>query len=71
MASKIKENVYIQAYGKETCVGDISALAKEAFLAEGHRVSEIKSVDVYLKPEDESAYYVVNDVFADRVPLYV
>lgn len=70
MASKIKENVFIQAFGRETDVRSIMTKAKDAFVAEGRRASEIKSIDVYLKPEDDAAYYVVNDSFTDRVPLY-
>lgn len=70
MASKIKENVYIQSLGRETNVNDVIARAKEAFINDGHRASEIKTISVYLKTEDDMAYYVVNDDFTDGVPLY-
>lgn len=70
MASKIKENVYVQSFGRETNVNDVIARAKEAFINEGHRASEIKTISVYLKTEDDMAYYVVNDDFTDGVPLY-
>ena len=42
----------------------------EVFVSEGHRVSTIKSLKLYLKPEDGFAYYVINEKFAGRVPLF-
>ena len=44
--------------------------AKAQFVAEGHRESSIKSLRVYLKPEDGAAYYVINDKIAGRVDLF-
>jgi len=44
--------------------------AKNEFVAEGHRASSIKSLQVYLKPEEFAAYYVINQKFAGRVDLF-
>lgn len=44
--------------------------AKEAFTADGHRASSIKSLKVYLKPEEYAAYYVINDTYAGKVNLF-
>ena len=44
--------------------------AKKQFEAEGHRASSIKSIQVYLKPEEYAAYYVINQKHAGRVDLF-
>ena len=43
---------------------------KAEYVAQGHRASSIKSLKVYLKPEDNAAYYVINDKLAGRVDLF-
>ena len=44
--------------------------AKNAFIAEGHKASEIKEIQVYVKPEEYAAYYVINQEFSGRVNLF-
>ena len=48
---------------------DVMDKAKQAFVAEGHRESSIKSIRLYIKPEESMAYYVINDKFAGGVSL--
>ena len=43
---------------------------KAQFVAEGHRAGNIKSLRIYIKPEDKAAYYVINDKNAGRVDLF-
>jgi len=54
------QNVYIQFAGKEILTADILQQVKQAWIQEGHRVSSVKSLDVYVKPEESAAYYVIN-----------
>ena len=42
---------------------------KAQWTAEGHRVSSIKSLEVYVKPEDNAAYYVINGKENGKVDL--
>ena len=44
--------------------------AKKQFVEEGHRMSTIKTIQVYLKPEEYAAYYVINQKHAGRVDLF-
>ena len=67
---ELKPEVFIQYQGREAVVADAIEKAKEAYVAEGHRVSSIKSLQVYLKPEEYAAYYVINQKFAGRVDLF-
>lgn len=62
--------VFIQFAGKEDAVADVVTRAKEAFVAEGHRASSIKSLRVYLKPEESAAYFVINEKYAGRVDMF-
>ena len=54
-----KESVVIQYGAKEAVIRDVVATAVEAYKA-AHEGVEIKTVDVYVKPEENAVYYVVN-----------
>lgn len=66
----LKPEVFIQYQGQEAIVNDAIEKAKGEFVADGHRVSSIKSLQIYLKPEENAAYYVINQKFAGRVDLF-
>ena len=55
---------------KPEVFADVIEKAKNEFVADGHRASSIKSLQVYLKPEEFAAYYVINQKFAGRVDLF-
>lgn len=57
---KVQE-VFIEYQGKDCQVEKIIEKIHEAYRAEGHRVGAIKSLRVYIQPETETAYYVIND----------
>lgn len=67
---ELKPEVFMQFQGKEAVVEDAIEAAKAQFLADGHRASSIKSLQIYLKPEEYAAYYVINQKFAGRVDLF-
>ena len=69
-AKEEKPEVFIQYQGNEAIVADVIEKAKNEFVADGHRASSIKSLQVYLKPEEFAAYYVINQKFAGRVDLF-
>ncbi len=52
--------VYIQYMGKEFEQQAIVDRIIEKYVSEGNKKSSIKSFDVYVKPEDNAAYYVIN-----------
>ncbi|MEE0037393.1 MAG: DUF6465 family protein [Lachnospiraceae bacterium] len=68
--SESETEVFVEYYGQQSSVEEITSKVKEVFVSEGHRVSTIKSLKLYLKPEDGFAYYVINEKFAGRVPLF-
>lgn len=67
---EMKPEVYIQFNGQEAVLADVIEKAKKQFVEEGHRAGTIKSLQVYLKPEEYAAYYVINQKHAGRVDLF-
>lgn len=65
-----KAETVIQFQGKEAELETIYARVKEAFAAEEPEETEINALKVYVKPEENAAYYVINDSFAGRVDLF-
>lgn len=64
-----KDEVYVQFSGEEFAVQDVMEKAKAAYVAEGHRAAAIKSVRLYIKPEERRAYYVINEKAAGSIEL--
>ncbi len=64
-----KDEVYVQFAGEEFVVQDVMEKAKAAYVAEGHRACAIKSVRLYIKPEERKAYYVINEKSAGSIEL--
>jgi hypothetical protein len=67
---ELKPEVFIQFYSSEAVVAEVIEKVKGRFIEEGHRASSIKSLQVYLKPEENAAYYVINQKTAGRVDLF-
>ena len=65
--AEIKANVVVEYYGKQVVTKDIVAACEKAYKAENK--AAIKTIDVYVKPEDNAAYYVVNSKVAGKVEL--
>lgn len=66
-ASKaVKSSVYVQFAGKEFSEKDLVEAAKSAYIALGNKASDIKTLEVYVKPEESVAYYVVNGEGSDE-----
>ena len=57
---KVKEEVYVQYSHHEVRARDIIDKAKADYVSKGHQEKEIKEIQVYIKPSDNAAYYVIN-----------
>ena len=62
-------NVYVQFAGKEVLTSVLTELVTEKWVAMGHRASSIKTLDLYVKPEDGAAYYVINGKENGKIEL--
>lgn len=66
----IKETVYLQYLGKEISQQELVKQVKEVWTKQlKKKVGEIKSITIYLKPEENTAYYVVNDEVRGSIAL--
>lgn len=59
--SAIKTSLYIQFDGNEVESNSIMDQVKKIWTLMGNKVSTIKSIDIYVKPEENTTYYVIND----------
>lgn len=64
-----QEEVYLQFAGEEIDVEEVMEKARTAYVSEGHRASSIKSLRLYIKPEEHKAYYVINEKAAGSIEL--
>lgn len=66
----VKADVFVQFLGNEVLIADIEKKVTDIYVAEGHRASSIKSVKIYIKPEEAAAYYVINEKITGKTDLY-
>ena len=67
-AANMVPEMFLQYQGGEVKLDAVVEKAKEAFKAD-HKRTPIVSLKMYLKPEDNAAYYVVNETSAGKVDL--
>lgn len=68
-AAEKMEEIFIQYGAMEWKTSELMERAKAAYAAEGHRASSIKSVNLYVKPMDHKAYYVINEKVTGSIDL--
>ena len=66
----VKSQYIVQYQNNEVELEKIEERVKAQFVSEGHKAGTIKKINVYVKPEEYSAYYVINDKFSGRVDLF-
>lgn len=57
---EMKVKAVVEYQGKQVEEKDIIASVKKAWTKSGKKVRDLKSVDLYIKPEEEKVYYVIN-----------
>lgn len=66
-----KEKVVIQYLGNEVVMDVLLEQAKAQFLANGGEEKALKNLELYLKPEENAVYYVVNGTPQGKLPLFL
>ena len=69
-AAKAETVITVQFMGNEVSIASVEEKVKAQFVAEGNKASSIKSLNVYVKPEENAAYYVINGDATGRVDLF-
>lgn len=67
---EIKVNAIVEHYGRQISEQDIIANVKRAWTNSGKNEKDIKSIELYIKPEENAVYYVVNGTETGAVGLY-
>lgn len=68
--NNVKMEIELQYREHETDIQEIARRVTQDYAARGNRNQEIKSIQIYLKPTDFTAYYVINESFEGKVPLF-
>lgn len=57
---EMKVKAVVEYYGKQVEEKDMIASVKKAWTKSGRKVGDIKSMELYIKPEEAAVYYVIN-----------
>ena len=57
---EMKVEAVVEYYGKQVEEKDMIASVKKAWTKSGKKVGDIKSMKLYIKPEESAVYYVIN-----------
>ena len=58
----IKVKAVVEYYGKQVEEKDMIAAVMKAWTKSGRKVADIKTIDLYIKPEEGAVYYVINGI---------
>lgn len=70
MAGKVKQQMVLQFEGQEVELAAVEANVKKAWKDAGNKMTDIASLDIYVKPQEGKAYYVVNKEVEGVVDLF-
>lgn len=68
--ANVQEEIFVQFGNQEVFAADVVERVKAAYIAEGHGAESVEKVRVYIKPEENMIYYVVNDEYASGISLF-
>ncbi len=57
----MKTNLFVQFAGKECNDEELVKEIKNHWRKAGNKMKDIKTLDIYVKPEEHNAYYSIND----------
>ena len=66
-----EETVYLQFEGKEISLEEVETAINENYDSVKKGEDEPTDIKIYLKPEDQKAYYVINCDYAGEVDILV
>lgn len=56
----MKVSTFVEYYGKQVDQKDIIASVKKVWTKKGNKIGDIKTLELYVKPEEAAVYYVIN-----------
>ena len=67
---EIDTEVILQYRQYEVNMDDVTERVKAHYIAKGFKEDSIENMQIYVKPEDFTAYYVINDGVVGKVNLF-
>lgn len=64
---EMKTTLTVQFMGKEMDEKSMVATVKKAWTKAGNKVGDIRTMELYVKPEEASVYYVINGSETGRI----
>ena len=68
--AKMKQQLFLQFNEQEVELSAVEANVKKDWKDQGRKLTEIESMDIYVKPQEGKAYYVVNKECEGKVDLF-
>lgn len=65
----MKSNIYVEYQGIQVNTTDFIAAAKKIWLQKGKKVKDLRTLDLYAKPEENMVYCVFNHKDSDSFPM--
>jgi len=62
-----KASMFVEYQGKQVEDKAIVATVKKAWTEAGNKDGDMKAVELYIKPEEDSVYYVINGTETGKV----
>ena len=68
--AKMKQQMFLQFNEQEVELSTVEANVKKEWKEAGKKLTEIETLDIYVKPQEGKAYYVVNKEIEGKVDLF-
>ena len=65
----MKQKLFVQYLGKEIDMDELAKEAKSRWSETGRLIGEIETMEIYVKPEDNAAYVVINGEHRTEISL--
>ncbi len=65
----MKSNIYVEYQGAQANTAEFITAAKKIWLEKGNKIKDIKTLDLYAKPEENMVYCVFNGTDSDSFPM--
>lgn len=63
----MKTNTYVEYAGKQVDERTVVTNVKQEWTKAGNKIKDIQTMNLYVKPEENKVYYVINEVFSGAV----
>ncbi|MBQ8972672.1 MAG: hypothetical protein IJ074_06285 [Clostridia bacterium] len=70
MPAKVKQQLILQYAGQETELSVLEANVKKEWKDSRRKLSDIEALEIYVKPEEGKAYYVINKEVEGVINLF-